>query len=330
MRPASDLMERLAAADPLPDAGHLSPEEQREADAMLARLLATPPGSRGEDRRARGSRLARRVLVAAGVACAAAAVAAVNLLDPDAPGAGVVDKAVAAVTRADSVYHVLERTRTTASGTPGQGGTFYLESWLTSDGRMHQKRFAARGGRSGELLLEVAGKRRPGRASGPALMYQPRSNTVYPIGFGWAPRGNVPMIDPYGDPGVQLKALQEQGRLRLAGRTRVGNRAAYRLVSGPVPRPHGAEERVEFLVDAETYLPLAQRHARRAPAPTAASQVFFTRYLVYERLPLDARSRTQLDLDHHPGARCATGAGDREASRLWQETVEAVGFPNPC
>jgi hypothetical protein len=330
MRPASDLMERLAAADPLRDAGHLTPEDQREADELLARLLATPPGPDGEERRASGPRLGRRAVVAAGVACVAAAVAAVNLLDPDAPRAGVVDKAVAAVTRADSVYHVLERTRMTASGSNGEGRTFYVESWLTSDGRIHQKRFAARGERRGELLLEVAGKRRPGRASGPALMYQPRSNTVYPIGFGWARRGNIPMIDPYGDPGVQLRELREQGRLRPAGMTRVGERAGYRLVSGPVPGPQGSEERVEFLVDAETYLPLAQRHSRRAPAPSAGSAEFFTRYLVYERLPLDAHSRTQLDLDHHPGARCATGAGDREPSRLWRETVEAVGFPNPC
>jgi hypothetical protein len=37
-----DLMERLTAADPLPHAERLSPEEQREADVLLTRLLDTP------------------------------------------------------------------------------------------------------------------------------------------------------------------------------------------------------------------------------------------------------------------------------------------------
>ena len=54
MRPDRDVMEMLAAADPLPDAEHLNPEEQHEADELLARLLATPVGSAAEHRRVRG------------------------------------------------------------------------------------------------------------------------------------------------------------------------------------------------------------------------------------------------------------------------------------
>ena len=42
MRGHDELMERLAAADPVRDREPLTPEAQREADAMLARLLATP------------------------------------------------------------------------------------------------------------------------------------------------------------------------------------------------------------------------------------------------------------------------------------------------
>ena len=42
MRGHDELMERLAAADPVRDREPLTPEAQREADVMLARLLATP------------------------------------------------------------------------------------------------------------------------------------------------------------------------------------------------------------------------------------------------------------------------------------------------
>ena len=49
----------------------------------------------------------------------------------------------------------------------------------------------------------------------------------------------------------------------------------------------------------------------------------FTRYLAYEHLPLDARSRSDLDLDPHPRATCATGAGELRGPR-------GLGNPNPC
>jgi hypothetical protein len=46
------------------------------------------------------------------------------------------------------------------------------------------------------------------------------------------------------------------------------------------------------------------------------------KYLVYERLPFDGRSRAQLALDPHPGAKCAPEAGKLRD--------RALGFPNPC
>src|SRR3954452_789017 len=102
MRGHDELMERLAAADPVRDREPLTPEAQREADAMLARLLATPAT---EPRR---PRLRPRALAVAGAACVALAVfIAINLLGSKAPGPSVVDRAVAAVTRG-GVYHVVE------------------------------------------------------------------------------------------------------------------------------------------------------------------------------------------------------------------------------
>jgi hypothetical protein len=319
-----DLMERLAAADPLRDGEQLTAEEERKAEALLARLLATPAAPATEERHPRRLRPRRLALAAAGVACsAAAAFAAINLVDSDGPGPGVIEKAVAAVTRGDVVYHVLERTRVTASNTPGGEQTVYSESWTTTDGRVHRKMFGASGGRRGSLLEEFAGRRRQGRASGPALRYDPRQNTITESGFGRAPDADaVPDIDPFGDPGAQLRALQEQGRLRLAGTTRVGGRRAHRLVSDSTTHWRGfAFERVEYLVDSETYLPLSQRVSARVDSEQTHN--LFTRFLTYERLPLNAHSRGQLALDPHPGAECSPSAGDLDGDR-------ELGFPNPC
>ena len=320
MRPGGDVIDRLAAADPRRDAEHPSPQEQSEADALLARLLATPVQSAQPRLRAK-----RWVLIATGALCSVAAgFAAVNLLDSDAPGPDVVERAVAAVSQGRAVYHVLERSRGIPVGGDGFGQmTFYYEYWNTPGGRMHHKTFAADGGHRGKLLSEMAGRRRPGRNGGPVLMWDSRSNMIYPAGFGFRPiiRG-TPSIDRFSDPGTQLRTLEEQGRLRVAGTTRLGDREAYRLVSGDVPgKVKGAFARVEFLVDSETYLPLAQRQSVRHPSGHGFDS--FTRYLVYERLPLNSRTRGRLDLDPHPGAKCSPMfEGGRKP--------EPLGFPNPC
>jgi hypothetical protein len=318
-----DLMERLAAADPLAGADQLSPDDQREAEALLTRLRATP-GPEAQGAGAWRRRAPRRALLAAGAAvAAAAALIALDLLDSDTPGTDVVELAVAAVTREDSVYHVLQRVRAPIAGIPESDRAVYLESWHSSDGRIHVKSFAADGARRGELLSEEAGRRRPGRRFWPALRYHPRENTVYPSGLGRAHDADpVPEIDPFADPGARLRQLERQGRLRLAETTRFAGRRAYRLVMDSPARWRGFTfERVDYLVDSETYFPLAQRVSARVDS--GRTYRYVARYLAYERLPLDARSRAQLDLDSHPGATCAPGAGKLRGDR-------GLGFPNPC
>jgi hypothetical protein len=241
----------------------------------------------------------------------------------DAPVPNIVARAVAAMSAHDAVYHVLDHRQAKNSRFPGENGAVYFESWHTSDGGLHQKMFADRHGHQGRLLNDFAGRKAPGRRGGPALSWDARNNTIFSMRFGTSPGGGgAPSLDPYADPGATLRALEAAGGLRLAGRVEVDGRHAYRLVSGPVRRPHGEmEERVEFIVDAETYLPLASRFVTRSGA--GDSLELFTRYLVYERLPLNARSRAKLDLDPHPGAKCAPGAG----KTIGRGTL---GFPNPC
>jgi hypothetical protein len=318
-----ELMERLAAADPLRDAEQLTAEDQREADALLARLLAGPVAPAAEPRRPR-SRLRRRALAVAGAACAAvAALAAIDLVDPDTPGSHVVDRAVAAVTRAGVVYHVLEFTTASAPSLPEAAlrapQTALIESWYTSDGRLHRKVFAVREGQKGRLVEDFAGRQHPDRTSGSALLWDPSYNTISESGWGSIDT-DVPYLDSFADPGAQLRALQEQGRLRVAGTTSLDGNRAYRLVSDK-STVLGEEVEVEYTVDAESYLPLSRRvSAERGGEPT---QEVVTRYRSYERLALDDATGRLLALDPHPDAKCSEFAHELTEER-------DLGFPNPC
>jgi hypothetical protein len=320
MRRHHELMERLAAADPVRDDEQLSAEERRAADALLARLLTTPV----EPRRPR-ARLRRRVLAVAGAACAVvAALAAIDLVDSDAPGPAVVDRAVAAVTRAGVVYHVLEFT--TARTTPPLEGAAaraphaaVFESWYTSDGRLHRKTFAMRDGQKGRLVEDFAGRRHRGRASGTALLWSESSNMIGESGWGRI-GSDLPSLDRFEGPVAQLRALQEQGRLSVDGTTSVDGRRAYRLVSDEVP-VLGDKVEIEFTVDAKSYLPLSQRVVSELEGGRTLDVL--TRYRVYERLALDDETSRLLALDPHPGAKCSQFAHKLTAER-------DLGFPNPC
>jgi hypothetical protein len=174
----------------------------------------------------------------------------------------------------------------------------------------------------GRRLDVCAGRLRPGSTLGPALTYDVRRNTIYPTGVGRPDVDSVPEIDPFSDPGARLEELQRRSQLRVAGTTRVGGRRAYRLVADAPSRWRSFTfEGVEYLVDAETYLPLTQRVSVRVDSRPGYS--LFIRYLVYERLPLDARSRAQLDLDRHPGAACAPGVAKLQGGL-------GPGFANLC
>jgi hypothetical protein len=291
-----DLIQRLQEADPLPDAERLTPDEQREADALLARLTAEPVAPRARPR-------ARRwALAAAAASTFALVLGGVSLLDGDEGGPGVAARAVAAVTDKTAIYHTVWIARATVPDAEDPSPRpVWFESWDAQDGSMHQKLFSVVDGGRGKLMGEMAGRLQPrgrGRFGGPLLRYDPDDNAIRHSGFGRSPiRGNPPTLSPGIDPGRSLKALQAQGRLRLAGRARVGDRDAYRLVSGPVPGFHkGNVDRYEYLVDSETYYPLLVHFS-------SGDFRITVRYLVYERLPFDAAHRKLLKLDPHPGAK---------------------------
>jgi hypothetical protein len=316
MSPAQDLMERLSAADPVADADRVSATEQHDADALLARLLATP----AEQRTTRSSRRWPQ-LAAATAVLAVAVFAAVSLLSSDdGPAPNVVAEAVAALTQKDAVYHAVYIGHMHSTEFPKARGNPYVETWHTTGGRLHWRTYAAKHGRKGRLYSDFAGQRRPGRLSGPALTYDAHSNEIYETGFGriTGARG-APGVDEF-DPGGSLRQLQAEGRLRVAGEVEVDGRRAYRLVSGNVKGPGGSVERSEIVVDAETYLPRMQRMFFRTPKGHA---VIEWDYVTYERLALNKRTSALLDFNPPPGAKCRPGT-----ERLIHKG--SLGFPNPC
>jgi hypothetical protein len=314
--PVQDLMERLAAADPVAGAAELDPGQQHEADALLEQLLASPV----EEHRAPARRRWPRFAVATALA-AFALFAALNLLDSDdGPAPNVVAKAIAALAEPDAVYHaeILPSMRSTEFPEPRP--KIFYETWHTTSGRLHWRTYAAKNDARGRLLDDFAGQRRPGRLGGPALRYEARMNEIYESGFGRSSGGGgAPGVDSF-DPGGSLKELQASGRLKVAGEVEVGGRLAYRLVSDTAKASDGSVQRSEITVDAETYLPRSQRLFVR----TRLGHTTVTwRYLTYERLPLNDNTRKLLDFDPPPGAKCRPGTEqiDHKGS---------LGFPNPC
>jgi hypothetical protein len=303
MNTTNDPLERLAAADPLPDAERLTAAEQREAEALLERLLAEPVAPRQR-------RLPLRPIGAvAAAACALVLVlAAGGLFDDDQPGVDVVARAVAAVTDDDSIFHIVEHV--TVRQPDGLSQSAFKEAWYAPDGSAHEKHFYDRGGRRGALAAENAGRLPPsanGRRGGLIEIYNPRTNEIFRTRFGSVRVPETPTLDQGSDPGARLRELERSGDLRLAGTTDVDGREAYRLVSGQLRGfDPGTVQSYEYVVDAETYYPLTLRQEIREGERTTE---LITRFRVYETIPFDARGREQLDLDPHPGARVRYGAG---------------------
>lgn len=286
-----DLMERLAAADPLRD----QDQHDAEADALLARIVATPVEP------ARRPRVRRWTLATAATA-AVVAVAAVVFVGSDADQA-VAARSAAALSRADSVYHVVQRR--TVTGMPGPyTDPLRIESWYGPDRRMHEKFFLEEDGR---LVEEAAGKSW-------LMRWYGDQNRLFAEGRGPSKvGGKLPLIDPGGDPGATLRSLEARGALKEEGSTANG----YRLVSDTI-EVEGSEYRFEYVVDKETYLPTEERWTMTDGERTIG---IVREFLIYEALPLD-ESEAQLDLDPHPDATCAAEAN--------QPTERDLGFPNPC
>jgi hypothetical protein len=278
---------------------HLPAEFDMPASRLRFRREHLIAELRPSVRRRRGRR--RWALTLAGAACAAvAAIPVVDLLGSNGSGPGVIEKAVAAVSSEEAIYHSVSRLTT-------DGVTRYWdEAWIGPDGRRHGLLYEANGGDRGSLWLEASWDGSIGSS------FDARTNTLVVIrahrdaGPVPSPQGpTLPSLNPTEDAGAQLRRLHEQGRLELAGTEEVRGQRAYRLVADTWvdPSEEGHTERVEFLVDAETYLPLEQRDFSThlvdgRPVTDTATREFLT----YEKLPTSQENLAKLEPRPHPGA----------------------------
>jgi hypothetical protein len=281
-----DPMERLIAADPLPEAERLTEADQADADALLARILAEEPP-------AKPARRARRhwlPAVAATAAAIALALFVIDVVDEDAPGPSVVDRAVAAVSVQNAIYHAVEVI------TLGHQHV-YREGWY-GPGVVHQKISYHRGKLAAETVIRPR-LTRPGRHV--VTVFDAEHNLLQRsrmYGGGQSP--GFPEIDPSDDPSAALRQLQRDGSLRLAGSEELDGRKVYRLM-GDAPHRRGIRvNRLVYLVDAKTYYPVLWEwvFAKDGPARVRAK----ARFTTYERLPATAENRKLLKMDPHPGA----------------------------
>jgi hypothetical protein len=311
----NELMERLARANPTPAGEGLTPEEQREADALLEHIVTEPAA----DERPKHAPSLRRLVPAAGLLATLviAAVVVVDLVDSEDGRGGIIERAVAAVTKDDVIYAITQRASfRSVALEPGTETTpderLFERSWAWAEGdRSHALRYSLRAdGRPGRLLGEVVATTdritwfdARGRVE---LDYDRDRDDPPPEKQRDAGgRSAYPGFDPSWDPGAQLRAHVDNGRLRLTGRTTVRGRTAYRLVAKADPGAPAAEDfgTVTYFVDARTYLPLEIRQTvvfDHSDVPDGGREraSFRIEYLRYDALPVNERTKTLLE----PGA----------------------------
>jgi hypothetical protein len=316
-----ELMERVTRANPVPSGEATTPDERREAELLLERLVAEPLTKPRQPRRPRPRRRPRRLALAGALLAAlgAAGLAAVDLIDPREGRDGILDLAVAAVSEEDVIYAVTERfsvnTRKQEPGAKTRRETRFRRYWLWRGGR--RSRFldyrAQPDGTRGRLVGEAV-------SDGSRLRWWiPRSDSIHVFDMSRGqgtehpslPDGEYPGFDPFSDPGRQLRGHVEDGSLRVAGRTTSRGRDAYRLVSGRLshPSPGTIWTEVTYLVDAKTFLPLAIRDRTlldfdpSVPGEAARARAYVRiDYLRYERLPVTDANKALLEMSPHPGA----------------------------
>lgn len=156
----NELMDRLARANPTQTDEPLTAEEQRAAEALLARILADSPTVAAPKR----APTLRRVAPTAGLLAvlALAAVIVIDLVDSEERSSGIVERAVAAVSQEDVIYAITERATITSKALePGADivpdERLFARSWLWGEGkRSHALQYRVlQSGSPGRLLGEV-------------------------------------------------------------------------------------------------------------------------------------------------------------------------------
>lgn len=298
MTASDDLLTRVAAANPVATTDDATPDQKREAELLLDRVLASltqePPPRRAT----------HRGLVAVGVAASLVAVLMLVLvLSPSERG--LAERAYAAMT-APEFFHVVVRTtsdRPDLNAPPGERReveTTEQEAWYdTRSVDFHWISRTIRGDGSSRVEMEAAGTR-----DGTVVRLDGQTGGVTRIDEDGSTSKSIPeRFDPTAD----TKAFLRDPDAREAGEVTIDNRRARRLVidrpdwRAEGPTPAIVEQTGVVLIDAQTLYPIEWREQAfyvRDGIRERASIV--VRYTSFETLPRTTENLRLLKIGARP------------------------------
>lgn len=221
----TDILARLAEANPVPVRALQDGSEPAWVDALLERILDEPVDKPTRPPR-RDPRGPRHIGLAGALAAAVvAAVLVVAFLGGGGNGADPVAEAEAAMRGRDGVFHVVTQITTRESGGPAT--RLWMETWAAANGhRSHSLVYGvtSRGGR-GRLVGETVG-RRDGRLD--SVTY------ATPPGGAAFPASGEPAAQT---PRVYVLALLRSGNVKNKQQIKFAGRGAWRftIVRSQVP-----------------------------------------------------------------------------------------------
>lgn len=259
----------------------------RELERQLVAAAARETAPKGTPPERQTRRWARLVLPATG-ALAAVAIALIVLLGSGASAPSLAQAAYAQLNPADGVVELKYDTRSL------DGGHLYQHARAEISYSATQERSVATsvGPRSGREVrfLEVVRTPREIRS------YESGANTLT-VQANCRPSGAFRRLTAV-NPIAKFKALYQRHRISQRGTTTFDGRRVSRLVANE----NG--QQFVYLVTMKTGEPVAMTLRPLANiVPGAPFTGTVVRFTSYRHLPLDASSRTQLELRLHPGAK---------------------------
>lgn len=254
-RHETDILARLAAANPVRGQELQGGSEPPWVEALLERILDEPAAGPS-----RPPRRPRRVVLAGALAAAVLAVVGVIvLLGGPSRETDPVAEAEAAVSNRDGVFHIVTRLTASEEGRPGT--PLWMETWAAArGGRSHSLVYqVTSGGSRGRLLGETVSRR--GGALDSVTYHAPPGGAAFPAsGEPAAPR-----------PLAYVLSLLRSGRVRKKEQVRFAGREAWlftierRARKSSVVFPTGRAstpaytQHTRLIVDGRSHLPLLLR-----------------------------------------------------------------------
>lgn len=346
----SEVADRLVAEE---GAAHTAATDVASGSAPMPARVSTPASASASTRVAspvaalrRRRRAPRLPLLGAGALAAAGIVAALALGVGTGGKLDVAQEAEAALATDGTILHVVttgtsinyvngvRRPRAVAANERERPDT-RVEAWATTGPPRWRTVVSPATAPSAAYAEELRRSGRPGLnletsyADGAQSHYEPgrsltivtgfsdRGRAAQPLGFG---PGNTTSLE-------DLRGLLRDGKLRDRGRTRIGRRPALRLAEVTPAATNGAQVRVTYFVDPDSYTPIRVSYRWRPTGwkPTRTMRSFefeiVTDFATFERLPLTPENERLLQI--------TPAAGTPTTSQTRQEAVRKMRATSP-